>query len=221
MIKKISLKSNFISLFLAITQVSCLYIVPKDHLKYIFLNNLKPKIKNTTIIYKYTYLNFYNRNPYIKTDDFSNRLNDCIRKSFETKFQFANLTILDSDFSSISEIEKSYDNQNVIFLNIMTNEKMNNDFSIKFLKFLNIITFGAIPYWKNIIFTIQINSPIFLNSHENNFQYSFIECGGWLIIPVLFFYENYWELKNKYHNSPFPEVEYMITDSLSKITLKN
>jgi len=214
------IKNKFPFLFLIILNLNCLYIVPKKELNYIFFNNLQPIYKNTIIIYKYDYLNLYSSNPYINTENFSNRLKDSIRKAFETKFRFENLAIVNSESEVIDKIDTLTKNQNVIYLNITTNVNSNNDYSIKFLKFLNTISFGTIPYWKNINFDIKINSMIFQTSNEHSFQYSFIECGGWLTLPFIIFYENYWELRNKYHNSSFPEIEYMLSDSLSKIPSK-
>ncbi|XDD41657.1 hypothetical protein AB3N58_10070 [Leptospira sp. WS60.C2] len=214
------IKKKFPFLFLLILNFNCLYIVPKKELNYIFSNNLQPIYKNTIIIYKYNYLNLYSLNPYINTENFSIRLKDSIRKAFESKFRFKNLAIVDSESVEIEKLDTLTKNQHVIHLNISTNNNSNNDNSIKFLKFLSTISFGTIPYWKNINFDIKINSMIFQTSNEYFFQYSFIECGGWLTLPFIIFYENYWELRNKYHNSSFPEIEYMLTDSVSKIPSK-
>ncbi|XDD41683.1 hypothetical protein AB3N58_10210 [Leptospira sp. WS60.C2] len=216
--KMIKIKFPFI--FLVILNLNCLYIVPKNELNYIFFNDLQPIYKNTIIIYKYDYLNLYSSNPYINNEFLSNRLKNSIRKAFETKFRFENLAIVDSETEVFDKIDTLTKNQNVIYLNITTNTNSNNDYSIKFLKFLYTISFGTIPYWKHINFNIKINSTVFQTSNEFSFQYSFIECGGWLTLPFIIFYENYWELRNKYHNSSFPEIEYMLSDSLSKIPSK-
>ncbi|MCW7475449.1 hypothetical protein [Leptospira levettii] len=195
----------------------CIFIIPNKYIENIYSQN-RIKIKEKTIVlYNFNYKNYLRYDWLHDSETRSKFISQSIRNAFEKRFLFENLQIFESN--QIQDIGNIKNEGNIIYLQIDSDKFIKKNNFAYFFSILNGLSFGIIPYFQSIDFEVRINSKLF-NSEENTFYFNFIEYGGLLMIPFALFSESFLDLRNKYHNSAVPEIDYMLSNSLKNINLQ-
>lgn len=205
------------TLLLSLLLSHCIFIIPKKYIENIYPQN-RIEIKNKTIVlYDFKYQNYLGYNWLRDQETRSKSISQSIRNAFEKRFLFENLLIIES--KQIQDIESFKNEGNFIYLQIDSDKFLKKNNFAYFLTFLNRISFGLIPYFQSIDFEVRITSKLF-NSEEYIFYFNFIEYGGYFMLPIAIFSESFWDLRHNFRNSAFPELDYMLSNSLKNINLQ-
>jgi hypothetical protein len=219
--KNIHRKSKIyaILLVLFISIQNCHFTVPREQIENGH-NPIRQEIdKPTIIIFKYSTTTLSN-SPLNQTPESIKNFKICIKSAFLKFYIFKNIQVIQESEELNYIIDNSTSNINLIYLNLEFKNRLNYENRRIIFPLLSILTLGIFPSWQDYNFNVSMRSQIFRKSENYTFSYKFREYFGWLTLPFWFLSEEFLDLRNAYPNSTYPDIEYIIEKSLSKVILK-